>query len=133
MGVPPLKALLSGGRATSHRPFRQVIQRVAADIEIGNSLSEALAPHPLAFSTLTVQVLQVAERGGVLDESLRLVAEELERRVDIRGRVRGLWRIHRPSWWWAGGSAFVLAYVVPEFMVNLSIPNKLSCQYSHVV
>src|SRR5207253_9845562 len=74
VGVPLLKALYQVAERTSHLRLRQVIQRVAADIEVGTSLSEALAQHPQAFSTLTVQVLQVAERGGVLDDSLRRVA-----------------------------------------------------------
>jgi len=116
VGVPLLKALYQVAERTSHRPLRQVIQRVAADIEVGNSLSEALAQHPHAFSTLTVQVLQVAERGGVLDDSLRLVAEELERRVEIRGKVRRA--LAYPATVLVVGltvALFVLAYVVPEF------------------
>ena len=116
VGVPLLKALYQVAERTYHRPLRQVIQRVAADIEAGGSLSEALAQHPQAFSTLTVQVLQVAERGGVLDDSLRLVAEEIERRVEMRGRVRRA--LAYPATVLVVGLAvalFVLAYVVPEF------------------
>ena len=116
VGVPLLKALYQVAERTSHQPLRRVIQRVAADIEVGNSLSEALAQHPHAFSTLTVQVLQVAERGGVLDDSLRLVAEELERRVEIRGKVRRA--LAYPATVLLVGLTvvlFVLAYVVPEF------------------
>jgi type II secretory pathway component PulF len=118
VGVPLLKALYQVAERTSHRPLRRVIQRVAADIEAGNSLSEALERHPQAFSTLTVQVLQVAERGGVLDDSLRLVAEELERRVEIRGKVRRA--LAYPATVLVVGltvALFVLAYVVPEFTV----------------
>jgi type IV pilus assembly protein PilC len=118
VGVPLLKALYQVAERTSHRPLRRVIQHVAADIEVGNSLSEALAQHPQAFSTLTVQVVQVAERGGVLDDSLRLVAEELERRVEIRGKVRRA--LAYPATVLAVGltvALFVLAYVVPEFTV----------------
>ena len=116
VGMPLLKALYQVAERTSHKPLRRVIQRVAADIEAGNSLSEALAQHPQAFSTLTVQVLQVAERGGVLDDSLRLVAEELERRVEIRGKVRRA--LAYPATVLGVGlvvALFVLAYVVPEF------------------
>ncbi|HEY5869260.1 MAG TPA: type II secretion system F family protein [Candidatus Tectomicrobia bacterium] len=118
VGMPLLKALYQVAERTSHRPLRRVIQRVAAGIEAGNSLSEALAQHPHAFSTLTVQVLQVAERGGVLDDSLRLVAEELERRVEIRGKVRRA--LAYPTTVLAVGLTvvlFVLAYVIPEFTV----------------
>jgi type II secretory pathway component PulF len=116
VGMPLLKALYQVAERTSHRPLRRVIQRVAVDIEAGHSLSEALAQHPHAFSTLTVQVLQVAERGGVLDDSLRLVAEELERRVEIRGKVRRA--LAYPATVLAVGLTvvlFVLAYVIPEF------------------
>ena len=118
VGVPLLKALYQVVERTSHRPLRRIIQHVAADIEVGNSLSEALAQHPQAFSTLTVQILQVAERGGVLDDSLRLVAEELERRVEIRGKVRRA--LAYPATVLVVGltvALFVLAYVVPEFTV----------------
>jgi len=133
VGVPLLKALYQVAERTSHLRLRQVIQRVAADIEIGNSLSEALAQHPQVFSTLTVQVLQVAERGGVLDDALRLVAEELERRVEIRGKVRRA--LAYPGTVLAVGGVvvlFVLAYVIPEFTgifqdqnVPLPLPTRL--------
>ena len=116
VGVPLLRALQQIAVRTSHAALRQVIQRVAADIEVGNSLSEALAQHPQAFSRLTVQVIQVAERGGVLDHSLRLIAEEIERRVEITGRVRRA--LAYPATITAVGVLvvlFVLAYVIPEF------------------
>ena len=116
VGVPLLKALYQVAERTSYLPLRRVIQRVAADIEVGISLSEALARHPQAFSTLTVQLVQVAERGGVLDDSLRLVAEELERRVEVRGKVRRA--LAYPATVLVVGSLvvlFVLAYVIPEF------------------
>ncbi len=133
VGVPLLKALYQVAERTSHRPLRRVIQHVAADIEAGNSLSEALAQHLQAFSTLTVQVLQVAERGGVLDESLRLVAEELERRVEMRGKVRRA--LAYPATVLVVGltvALFVLAYVVPEFTAifqeqNVDLPLLTRC------
>jgi type IV pilus assembly protein PilC len=116
VGMPLLKALYQVAERTSHVPLRQMIQRVAADIEVGQSLSDALTQHPQAFSSMTVQVIQVAERGGVLDDSLRLVAEELERRVEIRGKVRRA--LAYPGTVLGVGLAvvlFMLAYVIPEF------------------
>lgn len=88
VGVPLLKALRQVGGRTSHVWFRQVIHRVAEDIEGGESFSGALARHPDVFSRLTVQVIKVAERGGVLENSLRLVANELERHAEIRAKVK---------------------------------------------
>jgi len=110
-----------------------VIQCVAADIEAGNSLSEALVQHPQAFSRLTVQVIQVAERGGVLDDSLRLIAEEIERRVEMTGKIRRA--LAYPATIMAVGIVvvlFVLAYVIPEFVgvfqdqdVPLPLPTRV--------
>jgi len=58
----------------------------------------------------------VAERGGVLDHSLRLIAEEIERRVEITGKVRRA--LAYPATITAVGVLvvlFMLAYVIPEF------------------
>lgn len=141
VGMPLLKALYQVAERTSHTPLRQLVQRVAADIEVGQGLSEALAQHPQAFSAMTVQLLQVAERGGVLDDSLRLVAEELERRVEIRGKLRRA--LAYPATVLAVGFTvvlFMLAYVIPEFTelfrghaMPLPLPTRLVIGLANLV
>jgi len=116
VGVPLLKALRQVEGRTSHPWFRQVIHQVAADIEAGESFSGALARHPDVFSRLTVQVIKVAERGGVLENSLRLVANELERNAEIRGKVKRA--LAYPIMIISVGIVvvlFVLIYVIPTF------------------
>jgi type IV pilus assembly protein PilC len=116
VGVSLLKALYQIEQRTSHAALRGVIRRVAEDIERGTSFSEALAQHPIVFSRLTVQVVQVAERGGVLDDSLRLVADELERHVEMRSKIRRA--LAYPAVVILVGLLvvlFVLAFVIPEF------------------
>jgi len=116
VGVSLLKALYQIEQRTSHPALRQVIRRVAEDIERGTSFSDALAQHPRVFSRLTVQVVQVAERGGVLDDSLRLVADELERHVEMRSKIRRA--LAYPTVVILVGLLvvlFVLAFVIPEF------------------
>jgi type IV pilus assembly protein PilC len=116
VGVPLLKALYQVEQRTSHPALRRVIRRVAEDIERGNSFSDALAQYPGVFSTLTVQVIQVAERGGVLDDSLRLVADELERHVEIRSKIKRA--LAYPVVIALVGALvvlFVLVFVIPEF------------------
>jgi type II secretory pathway component PulF len=116
VGVSLLKALHQIEQRTSHPTLRRVIRQVAEDIERGTSFSEALAQHPRVFSTLTVQVIQVAERGGVLDDALRLVADELERHVEIRSKIKRA--LAYPVVIALVGLLvvlFVLAVVIPEF------------------
>jgi type II secretory pathway component PulF len=60
--------------------------------------------------------VQVAERGGVLDDSLRLVADELERHVEIRSKIKRA--LAYPVVIALVGLVvviFVLAVVIPEF------------------
>jgi type IV pilus assembly protein PilC len=118
VGVPLLKALRLVEGRTSHLWFRQVIRRVSEDIEGGESFSGALARHPDVFSRLTVQVIKVAERGGVLENSLRLVANELERHAEIRARVKRALAYPAAI---IGVGLFVvlvmLVFVIPQFIV----------------
>jgi type IV pilus assembly protein PilC len=116
VGVPLLRALHQIEQRTSHPKFRQVVRQVADAIERGNSFSESLAQHPHIFSPLTIQVVEVAERGGVLDESLQLVADELERQIEIRGKVKRA--LSYPAIIALLGLAltcFVLIVVIPQF------------------
>jgi type IV pilus assembly protein PilC len=116
VGVSLLKALYQIEQRTSHPALRRVIRHVAEDIAQGTSFSDALAQHPRVFSRLTVQVVQVAERGGVLDDSLRLVADELDRYVEMRSKIRRA--LAYPAVVILVGLLvvlFVLAFVIPEF------------------
>jgi type II secretory pathway component PulF len=116
VGVSLLRALHQIEQRTSHPVLRRVIRQVAEDIERGTSFSEALIQHPRVFSRLTVQVIQVAERGGVLDDSLRLVADDLERHVEIRSKIKRA--LAYPVVIALVGLLvviFVLAVVIPEF------------------
>ncbi|MBI3328684.1 MAG: type II secretion system F family protein [Nitrospinae bacterium] len=128
VGVPLLKALRQVEGRTSHPWFRPIIHQVAEDIEGGESFSGALARQPDVFSKLTVQVIKVAERGGVLENSLRLVANELERHAEIRSKVKRA--LAYPAMITGIGIAvvaFVLAFVIPQFTdlfkgQNISLP-----------
>jgi type II secretory pathway component PulF len=74
--------------------------------------------HPAVFSRLSVQIIQVAEQGGVLDDSVRLVADELERHVEIRSKIRRA--LAYPATILLMGVVvvlFVMVWVIPEFAV----------------
>ena len=88
VGVSLLRALYQIEARTSHPRLRQVIRHMAEAVERGSSFSEALAQHPRVFSQLMVQIIQVAERGGVFEDSLRLVADEVERHMKIQGQIK---------------------------------------------
>ena len=58
------------------------------DVEAGLLLSDALERHPKVFSPLYVAMVRAGEAGGVLEECLLRVADQLEKDAALRRQVR---------------------------------------------
>ncbi len=65
-----------------------MISAIRADVEAGISLSDALEKHPRVFSRLYVSMVRAGELGGILDEVLNRLAEQLEKEDSIRRAVK---------------------------------------------
>ncbi len=61
---------------------------VRADIEGGDALSLSLRRHPRIFDPVLVSLVEAGEASGTLDESLRQAATALERKAELRRKVR---------------------------------------------
>jgi len=59
--------------------MRDILEEVVADLRRGMPLSEALAKHPKAFSKIYVQAVHVGEQVGGLENSLRQIADYIEK------------------------------------------------------
>ena len=68
--------------------LRETIAAVREDIESGSNFSDALAKHPKVFSSLYVAMVRAGEAGGVLEESLERVADQLEKDDALRRQVK---------------------------------------------
>jgi type IV pilus assembly protein PilC len=68
--------------------LRETVGMVREDIEAGISFSEALAKHPKIFSPLYVAMVKAGEAGGVLEESLERVSDQLEKDDSLRRQVK---------------------------------------------
>jgi type IV pilus assembly protein PilC len=68
--------------------LRETIGAVREEIEAGISFSEALANHPKIFSPLYVAMVKAGEAGGVLEEALERVADQLEKDDSLRRQVK---------------------------------------------
>ncbi len=71
VGMPLMRGLRILQEQTENRALKRVITDVAAAIEGGGTLSEALAAHPKVFSPLYVNMVKAGEMGGVLEVTLR--------------------------------------------------------------
>ncbi len=88
VGIPLLKCLQILHQRTSHEKLQAVILQLSQDIEQGRSFSTALEKFPSIFSPFFINMTKVAEKGGALDESLKIVADVMEKEELIRQKVR---------------------------------------------
>jgi type IV pilus assembly protein PilC len=87
-GVPILKSLAILERQTETRLLAKTLADVRVEIERGASLSAALSRHPKVFGNLYVSMVKAGETGGVLENVLDRIAQNLEREVSLRQRIR---------------------------------------------
>jgi type IV pilus assembly protein PilC len=88
VGMPLLRGLRLLQEQTENRALRRVITDVAAAIEGGGTLSEALGAHPKVFSPLFVSMVKAGEIGGILEVALRRQAEFMEKALKIKGKIK---------------------------------------------
>jgi type IV pilus assembly protein PilC len=87
-GLPITEALVIL-RSQAKGSMQKMAAQVLADVEGGESLSVALSRHPKVFSPTYIALVKSGEVGGVMDEVLVRLADNLEKQQEFRGRVKG--------------------------------------------
>jgi type IV pilus assembly protein PilC len=87
-GMTILRALYVLEAQTENKLLADVIAEVRKDVEAGLPLSGALERHPKVFSPLFVAMARAGETGGVLEESLIRVADQLEKEDALRRQIK---------------------------------------------
>src|ERR1035437_8190005 len=90
VGMPLMRGLRILQEQTENHALKRVITDVAAAIEGGGTLSEALAAHPRVFSPLYVNMVKAGEMAGVLEVVLRRQAEFMEKALKIKGKIKAV-------------------------------------------
>jgi Type II secretory pathway, component PulF len=96
---------------------KKLIERVRDRVRGGNTLSSALDEEHGVFPKLYVSLVRAGEAGGSLEETLRRLADYLERSQQLRGSIVNA--LIYPAFLMVGvlGSlVLLLAYVVPQFV-----------------
>ena len=88
-GVSMVKALEILSRQTKNKKFSNTLLSLATEIRKGRPLSEAMAGYPKIFSSLFCSMVRAGEASGKLEESLKLVSQQLERDHDLKRKVKG--------------------------------------------
>ncbi len=87
-GMTLLRAFYVLEQQIENKLLLETVSGVREDIEAGVSFSDALAKHPKVFNPLYVAMARAGEAGGVLEESLERVADQLEKEDSLRRQVK---------------------------------------------
>ncbi|TMK64027.1 MAG: type II secretion system F family protein [Actinobacteria bacterium] len=87
-GMSFLRALYVLEEQARSDKFRGAITQVRMDVEAGLALSDALGRHPDIFNDLYIAMVGAGEVGGILEETLDRVADQLEKDDSLRRQVK---------------------------------------------
>ena len=87
-GMSLLRALYVLEDQAESDKLREALVEIRKDVEGGAALSHALKRHPDIFNDLYVAMVAAGETGGILEDTLRRVADQLEKDDSLRRQVK---------------------------------------------
>jgi len=96
-------------------PLAEVMAQVRDDVNAGSTLSGALAMYPDVFSSVFINMVAAGQASGALEDVLLRLAEMLEKRVRLAGKIQSV--IAYPLMMAVvavGVVVFLLSFVVPS-------------------
>ena len=112
-GMSLLRALYVLEDQAESDKLRDTLVLVRKDVEAGISLSDALSKHPETFNDLYVAMVAAGETGGILENTLRRIADQLEKDEELRRQVKSA--MVYPSL--IGGFAMIVLIALVAFLV----------------
>ncbi|PIR59687.1 MAG: hypothetical protein COU68_04390 [Candidatus Pacebacteria bacterium CG10_big_fil_rev_8_21_14_0_10_45_6] len=117
----PLASALSILVRQSKPEMSKLTAQILEDVEGGISFADALAKHPETFDNLYTQLVSAGELGGVLDEILARLAENMEKSKAFRSKTKGA--MIYPV-------IVLLAMVAVGFIMMIFVIPKLTAMYT---
>ena len=126
-GMSILRALSVLEGQAKNKLWKSTLGSVRADVESGSSFSDALERHPKVFNPLYVNMVRAGEAGGLMEEVLMRVADQLEKDASLRRQVRAAMIYPALVITFAVGVMLALcAFLIPVFVnVFKQFPGKL--------
>ena len=115
-GVPITRALATLGKQTENARLADAVENVAKSVEGGMPLSDAFAQYPKIFNKLFVAMISAGETGGILEQSLASLADQLQKERALQKNIKSAYSYPKN----VGIMAVViligmLAFMVPTF------------------
>ena len=115
-GIPIVRGLEVLVEQIEKKKFKEIVANVRTDISRGASITAALEKYPQAFDQLYISMVKAGEIGGVLDEVLQRLADQLEKLAELRRKIKGAMVYPAVVIVFSGGIvAFLLTFVIPVF------------------
>jgi type IV pilus assembly protein PilC len=112
-GMSLLRSLYVLEEQAGSDKLRGALAEIRRDVEGGISLSDALGRHPDVFNELYLAMVAAGETGGILEDTLRRVADQLEKDESLRRQVKSA--MVYPAL--IGGFALVVLLALVVFLV----------------
>jgi type IV pilus assembly protein PilC len=140
-GLPIIRSLGILQEQVESVVFKEKIGKIAKDIESGSTLSEALSKHPKVFDKLYVNMVRAGEIGGVLEAVLNKIAEFLEKRAAIAGKIKAAMMYPVVVVLLATGIVtFIVLFIVPKFEdiynqlgAELPLPTQMLVNLGYII
>lgn len=113
-GVPLVQAFEIVGRGHENAKMQELILGVKADVEAGNSLTDALKKRPLQFNELYCNLIEAGEHAGILEAILHKLATYMEKTEALKSKIKAA--LFYPA------SVMVVAAIVVTILMIFVIP-----------
>jgi type IV pilus assembly protein PilC len=140
-GMSMLRALYVLEEQQENTKLKDAVSQVRKDVEAGLALSDALGRHPDIFNELYVAMVAAGETGGILEETLKRVADQLEKDASLRRQIKSAMVYPIVIFSFAGIVVIALvAFLVPvfegvfkDFGGKLPAITQVTVTFSHLI
>jgi len=87
-GLSVLRCLETLEEQSENHSLREILADVRQSVETGTSLKKAFEPHEEVFSSFFLGMIEAGEAGGQLIRSLEMTAVYLEKRLELKEKVK---------------------------------------------
>lgn len=87
--IPVVRSLRILTRQTKNEYFKRVVADVAAEVDGGSKLSQAMAKYPRVFDQFFIHMIRAGETTGRLDQVFEYLADQKEKDYSLVSKVRG--------------------------------------------
>ena len=114
-GVPVTRALATLAKQTTNPTLAAAIVDISGNVESGMPLSDAFALYPKIFDDLFVAMIATGEVGGILEQSLISLANQLQKNKALKDNIKSAVSYPKNI----GIFAIILLIVMLAFMVPI--------------